>query len=84
MTSCEAYERDWTVNSGQQFLTDLKRLENSNVVHKHLAVQGDHTSLPTNVYVIAQALTSILTNPQNLRRHLQWTAMEAHGLWGNS
>ena len=45
--------------TGQQFLADLKRLEN--VLHKHLSVQGEHTSLPTNAYVIAQALTSILT-----------------------
>ena len=64
MRSCSEYERDWSMAKGQQFLADLKRLEN--VLHKHLSVQGEHTSLPANAYVIAQALTSILTNPKNM------------------
>ena len=64
LASCQAYEESWGLHQGQQFLTDLKRMEN--VLHKLLAVQGDHTHLPTNVYVIAQALTSRLTNPKNL------------------
>lgn len=64
MKSCSEYEKDWTISKGQQLLSDLKRLEK--VLHKHLAVQGEHTSLPTNVYVIAQALTSILSNPRNM------------------
>ena len=37
-----------------------------NVLRKILAVHGTTPSLPTNVYVIGQALTSRLTNPGNL------------------
>ena len=58
------FETHWTIIKGQQFLVDLRRMENT--LHKILAVQGDVPHLATNVYVVAQALTSILRNPQNM------------------
>ena len=63
-SSCLAYEQGWNRVQGQQFLVDLKRMEN--VLHKILAAPGTSPTLPTNVYVIGQALTSRLTNPGNL------------------
>ena len=64
LMSCQAYEEGWGRSKGQQCLVDLKRMEN--VLHKIQAVQGAQPTLPTNVYVIGQALTSRLTNPGNL------------------
>ncbi|CAK9031066.1 unnamed protein product, partial [Durusdinium trenchii] len=58
------FEQSWSLVKGQQFLVDLRRMENT--LHKLLAVQGDVPHLATNVYVVAQALTSILSNPHNM------------------
>ena len=62
--SRQAFEAEWSMVKGQQFLVDLRRMEKT--LHKILAVQGDVPHLATNVYVVAQALTSILTNPRNM------------------
>ena len=91
LVSCHAYEEGWDRSKGQQFLVDLKRMEN--VLHKILAVHGDHPTLPTNVYVIGQALTSRLTNPGNLCygnsafRCWSWTGAHAEDqimAWGRT
>ena len=85
------FEQSWSLVKGQQFLVDLRRMENT--LHKLLAVQGDAPHLATNVYVVAQALTSILSNPRNMcfgnsvLRYWSWAGAHAEDqsiAWGRT
>ena len=91
LASCQQYGRGPTIHGGQQLLADLKRMQN--LIHRHLCVPGEVEHTVANIFVISQCLTSILTNPRNLRygnapwRCWCWTGAFADDVtqaWGNT
>ena len=64
LTSCQNYGRNPTLQRGQQFLVDLRRMQN--LVQLHHRVPGELEHSVANIYIVSQCLTSILQNNRNM------------------
>ena len=62
--SCHNYGRNPTLQGGQQFLMDLRRMQN--LIQRHPSVPGETEHSVANIFIVSQCLTSILKNNKNM------------------